>query len=83
MVTADLVHGDLSAYDVLWWRERPVVIDFSQTVDIVTHPAALLLVERDPRSLGTYFARHGVRLDVAAALAAVGANDRRFARRLS
>lgn len=83
MVAADLVHGDLSAYNVLWWRERAVVIDLSQTVDIVTHPAALLLVERDLRSLGAYFARRGVRLDVPAALAAVGVDTHRFARQLS
>src|SRR6266511_2503504 len=29
-VEADRVHGDLSAYNVLWWRERAVIIDLSQ-----------------------------------------------------
>lgn len=83
MVAADLVHGDLSAYNVLWWRERAVVIDFSQTVDAVTHPAALELLARDLRSLGAYFTRRGVPIDLRSALAAVGADDHRFARQLS
>lgn len=83
MVDADLVHGDLSAYNVLWWRERPVIIDLSQSVDIVTHPAARMLVERDLRALAGYFTRRGVAIDLAAALEAVGVDRRRFARQLS
>jgi RIO kinase 1 len=83
MIEADLVHGDLSAYNVLWWRDRPVIIDFSQSVDVVTHPAARMLVERDLRALSTYFARRGVEVDLATALAAVGADAHRFARQLS
>ena len=83
MVDADLVHGDLSAYNVLWWHERPVIIDLSQSVDVVTHPAARILVERDLRGLGGYFARRGVVIDVPEALAAVGVDARRFTRQLS
>lgn len=83
MVAADLVHGDLSAYNVLWWHDRAVLIDFSQTVDVITHPAALTLVERDVRSLAAYFTRHGVAVDVDAALAAAGVDARRFARQVS
>lgn len=83
MIDADLVHGDLSAYNVLWWRRRPVIIDLSQSVDVVTHPAARMLVERDLRALGAYFARRGIAIDLPAALAAVGADGRRFARQLS
>ena len=79
MVAADRVHGDLSAYNVLWWRERPVLIDFSQTVDVITHPAAYDLLVRDVRRLGDYFARRGVRFDVAWVLARIGADDHRFA----
>lgn len=82
-VAADRVHGDLSAYNVLWWRERPVIIDLSQTVDIVTHPAARELLERDLAALGRYFARRGVDVDLPTALAAVGADARRFARQVS
>jgi RIO kinase 1 len=64
MLLADRVHGDLSAYNVLYWRERPVLIDFSQTVDTVTHPEAPQLLRRDLEALASYFTRAGVRADV-------------------
>ncbi|MDE3193235.1 MAG: phosphotransferase, partial [Chloroflexota bacterium] len=79
-LAAERVHGDLSAYNVLWWRERPVVIDLSQTVDAVTHPAALDLLRRDVTSLAAYFRRRGVDADVDRALRGLGADDVRFAR---
>lgn len=79
-VAADRVHGDLSAYNVLWWRERAVIIDLSQTVDVVTHPAAYELMERDLASLAHYFRRQGVNVDQDRALIAVGAHPHRFAR---
>lgn len=79
LVAADRVHGDLSAYNVLWWRERAVLIDFSQTVDVITHPAARDLLVRDIGSLGGYFTRCGVRYDLAWVLARIGADGHRFA----
>lgn len=82
LVSADRVHGDLSAYNVLWWRERPVLIDFSQTVDVVVHPAARDLLVRDIESLGGYFTRRGVRVDVDWVLRRIGADDHRFASQL-
>lgn len=78
MLAAERVHGDLSAYNVLWWRERAVLIDFSQTVDVVTHPAARDLLVRDVTVLGAYFKRRGVAVDVDGVLAQVGADHRRF-----
>src|SRR2546428_3756894 len=74
MLAAERVHGDLSAYNVLWWRERAVLIDFSQTVEIVTHPAARQLLLRDITSLGAYFQRRGVAVDVDAVLTRIGAD---------
>jgi RIO kinase 1 len=82
MLEAERVHGDLSAYNVLWWRERAVLIDFSQTVEIVTHPAALDLVRRDVASLARYFIRRGVKIDVEDVLARIGADGYRFASQL-
>jgi RIO kinase 1 len=78
MLAAERVHGDLSAYNVLWWRDRAVLIDFSQTVEIVTHPAARDLLVRDITSLGRYFTRRGVAVDVDAVLARIGADERLF-----
>jgi RIO kinase 1 len=83
LVSADRVHGDLSAFNVLWWRERAVLIDFSQTVDIVTHPAAYELLTRDITTLARYFTRRGVHIDVERVLDHVGADARRFTRQLA
>lgn len=80
LVSADRVHGDLSAFNVLWWRERAALIDFSQTVDIVTHPAAYELLARDITSLGRYFTRRGVDVEVERVLGRIGAAAPRFAR---
>lgn len=67
MLRAGRIHGDLSAYNVLWWRERPVVIDLSQTVDLTVHPAARELLRRDLEQLATYFTKQGIDADVDAA----------------
>jgi serine/threonine-protein kinase RIO1 len=67
---------------VLWWRERPVLIDFSQTVDTIVHPAARDLLVRDIASLGAYFTRRGVRVDPDWVLRRIGADEHRFASQL-
>jgi RIO kinase 1 len=64
MLRAERVHGDLSAYNVLYWRERPVIIDLSQTVDLVTHAGARALLRRDLEHLATYFERQGIEAQV-------------------
>jgi RIO kinase 1 len=79
MLDAELVHGDLSAFNILWWRERPVIIDFSQAVEAVTHPAARELLRRDVDRTARYFRRQGVTVDLEAALALVGDSPARFA----
>lgn len=83
LVSNDRVHGDLSAFNVLWWRERAVLIDFSQTVDVVTHPAAYELLRRDIAALGRYFTKRGVDIDMPRTLDRVGADVRRFTRQLA
>jgi len=79
ILDAELVHGDLSAFNVLWWRETPVIIDFSQAVDAVVHPAARDLLRRDVERTAGYFRRQGVAIDLDAALALVGDSPARFA----
>ncbi len=76
------MHGDLSAFNVLWWRERAVLIDFSQTVEIVTHPAAHDLLTRDIVALARYFVRRGVEVDIDRVLERIGADVHRFTRQL-
>jgi len=82
LVSVDRVHGDLSAFNVLWWRERAVLIDFSQTVEIVAHPAAYDLLIRDVTSLARYFERRGVEAEIDRVLDRIGADVHRFTRQL-
>jgi RIO kinase 1 len=82
LLEAERVHGDLSAFNVLWWRDRAVLIDFSQSVEIVTHPAALDLIRRDVTSLARYFTRRGVPIDVEDVLRRIGADTHLFASQL-
>ena len=59
----NLVHGDLSPYNILYWKGRCVAIDFPQAVDPRFNDAARSLLERDISNLAKYFARMGVKLD--------------------
>ncbi len=56
----DHIHGDLSAYNVLYWEGDFKVIDFPQTVDPVNNPNAFTLLVRDVERLCQYFAKYGV-----------------------
>lgn len=66
MLAHNSVHGDLSAYNVLYWEEKAVVIDFPQAVVALKNPHARRLLQRDIDRLAQYFARYGVRIDTAA-----------------
>jgi RIO kinase 1 len=56
---ADLVHGDLSEYNIMVWRGSPVIFDMSQAVPS-GHPMAAQLLRRDLRRLNNYFRSVGV-----------------------
>ena len=66
---AGLVHGDLSAYNLLWWQARLVVIDLPQAVDFTTNADAPELLHRDLRNVAAWFTRRGVTVDVEATFA--------------
>ncbi len=51
-----LVHGDLSAYNILVHRGEPYFIDFSQGV-LTTHPNAGIFLERDIKNVCSYFGK--------------------------
>jgi RIO kinase 1 len=55
-----IVHGDLSAYNVLWWKSEPYIIDFPQSVDIRNHPNPEQLLERDMQNISKYFSKYFV-----------------------
>lgn len=69
MLRAGVVHGDLSAYNILWHEGRIVVIDFPQAVDPVAHPEGMALLERDLTNVCDWFRRRGLACDVSALFA--------------
>lgn len=56
----DRIHGDLSAYNILYWRGVLTVIDFPQAVDPRANPNACGLLARDITNVARYFSRFGV-----------------------
>ena len=54
------VHADLSAFNLLYWDERAVIIDFPQSVDPRYNDDAFDLLVRDLRNLNDFFEGHGV-----------------------
>lgn len=55
-----LVHGDLSAYNVLYANGRPWVIDVPQSIDLFHRTDGFHYLQRDVANLGRYFARYGL-----------------------
>ncbi len=58
-----LVHGDLSAFNILYWEGRITLIDFPQVSAVYSNPNARFFLERDLRRVCEYFERYGVRSD--------------------
>ena len=63
IVQSGRVHGDYSAFNILWQDEEAVVIDFPQMMEISKNPNAHALLERDVRSLCKSFMKQGVKAD--------------------
>ena len=58
-----LVHGDLSAYNILYWRGKITLIDFPQVVRIHTNRNAPTILARDIQRIVEYFAQQGLERD--------------------
>jgi RIO kinase 1 len=56
---AELVHGDLSEYNMMVWKGCPVIFDMSQSVP-TSHPLAEYLLRRDLANVNRFFGRLGV-----------------------
>jgi len=56
---ADLVHGDLSEYNIMMWKGEPVIFDVAQAVP-TSHPMAAFFLRRDLANLNRFFKRLGV-----------------------
>lgn len=66
MVHCGIVHGDLSAYNILWNHGQIVIIDFPQSVDPIAHPEGISLLDRDVTNVTNWFGRRGIECDAAA-----------------
>jgi RIO kinase 1 len=53
-------HGDLSAYNVLVHRGRPLLIDLPQVIDVIAHPRGAEFLDRDAVNIARWFAARGL-----------------------
>lgn len=58
---AEIVHADLSEYNILMWK-GPVIIDISQAVH-TSHPRSGEYLERDLHNISKYFSSLGVSIE--------------------
>jgi RIO kinase 1 len=54
------IHGDLSAYNVLYWESTVMLIDFAQAVDPYHNSDVFSLFSRDIERTCQYFAKYGI-----------------------
>lgn len=57
---AQLVHGDLSEYNIMMWKGKPVIFDVAQAVP-TSHPMAKFFLQRDLTNVSKFFSRLGVK----------------------
>ena len=63
MAQAGLVHGDLSAYNILAADDRLVIIDLPQVVDLVGNPQGMDFLLRDLTNVCGWFRSRGLEVD--------------------
>ena len=61
MLAHDCIHGDLSAYNLLYWEGELTIIDFPQAIAPEQNPNAYRIFERDVTRVCEYFSLQGVR----------------------
>lgn len=60
MLQLGLIHGDLSAYNILYWAGDITLIDFPQVTDSANNTHAQFILQRDITRVCDYFSRQGV-----------------------
>ncbi len=60
------IHGDLSAYNILYWQSEVQIIDFAQAVDPRYSADVYPLLARDIERVCRHFKRYGVEADAQA-----------------
>lgn len=63
MLQSGMIHGDLSAYNLLYWEGDVILIDFPQVSDAHSNKQAYAILERDIVRVCEYFAEQGVECD--------------------
>jgi RIO kinase 1 len=60
MLKHGIIHGDLSAYNILYWEGEITLIDFPQVTSSIANGRAAPILERDIVRVCEYFAEQGV-----------------------
>jgi len=60
LARAGLAHADLSSYNLLVHRDRLVMIDLPQAVDIIANPQGPAFLDRDAVNVATWFSARGL-----------------------
>ena len=63
MLANDCIHGDLSAYNILYWNGAITLIDFPQIVLPKSNPTAWNIFQRDVIRICDYFSAQGIHCD--------------------
>jgi RIO kinase 1 len=58
----EMVHSDLSAFNILIYRKKPYIIDLGQGV-LLEHPRSLEFLKRDIGNIVRYFKKYDIRAD--------------------
>lgn len=61
MLDHKLIHGDLSAFNILYWQGEITLIDFPQVIQPEQNVNAYWIFERDLTRLCEYFTNYGIR----------------------
>jgi RIO kinase 1 len=63
MLQNSMIHGDLSAYNILYWEGEITLIDFPQVTDSRSNPHSFDILKRDIVRVCEYFESQGVRTE--------------------
>ncbi len=63
LLTLERIHGDLSAYNILYWDGDITLIDFPQVTFTEANPSSWVIFLRDVTRVCQYFRSQGVKCD--------------------
>lgn len=71
---AELIHADLSEYNIMMRGDEPVFIDMAQAV-LLDHPQAMEFLKRDVWNICRFFRKKGVRADPSELMVHISGTD--------